>query len=273
MIENSLSEDVPIMRSLEKVLRHLFGAAVVVLVLCLLCAAPAGAEKSISVDVPAVPVSINEPVTVPVTIHDADNILGFLIEVPNTIPGTVITIAENAPVAALPGASALVNSGESADVQKYIWFTSAAQGISGDMTLFSLEITATVDSPSSIPLTVSAVEIDNAEFQDVYAEYKVISGTLAVTGAQGQNQPVQSGGSLPDVSMDTANNGTTVESIPGMNSDVLPTESNTTEPSDDVPPEIGYDVPTPEAPGSAFPLFGLFAAVGLIFLMSGVRRG
>ena len=78
MIENSLSEDVPIMRSLEKVLRHLFGAAVVVLVLCLLCAAPAGAEKSISVDVPAVPVSINEPVTVPVTIHDADNILGFL---------------------------------------------------------------------------------------------------------------------------------------------------------------------------------------------------
>lgn len=44
MIENSLSEDVPIMRSLEKVLRHLFGAAVVVLVLCLLCAAPAGAS-------------------------------------------------------------------------------------------------------------------------------------------------------------------------------------------------------------------------------------
>lgn len=44
MIENSLSKDVPIMRSLEKVLRHLFGAAVVVLVLCLLCAAPAVAE-------------------------------------------------------------------------------------------------------------------------------------------------------------------------------------------------------------------------------------
>ena len=232
------------------------------------------AEKSITVDVPGVSVSVNEMVTVPVTIHDADNILGFLIEVPNTISGTVITISDNSPVASLPGATAIVNSDASADVQKYVWFTSSSQGISGDMTLFYLDILATADSPSTLPLTVTAVEIDNDEFQDVYAEYRVISGNLQVSGAQGQNQPVQSGGSLPDVSMDNTGNGTTVEPLPGMNSNVSLTESNTTEtPSDDVLPEIGYDVPTTEAPNSAFPLFGLFAAVGLLFMSSGVRRG
>lgn len=45
MIEKSLSEDVPIMRSLEKVLRHLFGAVVIVMMLCIVCSAPAVASE------------------------------------------------------------------------------------------------------------------------------------------------------------------------------------------------------------------------------------
>jgi len=216
------------------------------------------ADTAVSVDVPETQVVINEKITVPVTIHGAENVLAFQIDVPNTIPGATISISENVPVNALDGASGILNSDPSALVQHFVWFTSSDTGISGDMTLFYLDVVATADSPEVVPLSISVIEVANDQYQDVAAEYVVIPGSLQVMGAEGSNMPAQSG----DLVSDVPENSSVVEPTIDMNDDI--TEDN---PFD----QITVESPTKPAE-TASPMIGCIGALGCIFLVSALRR-
>lgn len=156
------------------------------LLFCLVMPTTAG---TITAEIPFPDIDAGETVTVPVTISDASDILGFKMYVWNTVSGTDITINQSRPLNTLSGSSYDVNSAESRDYQVISWTTSDLHGISGDTVLFSIDIRSSTASPATIPVTLEVLpEMYDSAFSEVSSSYSVQQGQISVTGIKPQNE-------------------------------------------------------------------------------------
>ena len=150
------------------------------------------AEKSIVVDVPISAVKAGDVVTIPVVMYGAENIAGFKMYVYNDVEGTTITVNDNQPLADVVSGMYTVNSDAGYDRQVVVWATSSTSGLSGDCTLFSVDVLTSKDSPETIPVRVSVAEkISDVDLNNVRYLYPITIGSLNVDGA---NPSAQSAG-------------------------------------------------------------------------------
>lgn len=202
------------------------------LLFCLVMPTSAGtitASSSLEIDA-------GQKVTVPVTISDAEDILGFKVYVWNNVPGTEITVNSSRPLNTIPGSSYDVNSAESRDYQVISWTTSDLHGISGDAVLFSIDIHSSTSSPETIPVTVEVLpEMYDSEFSEVSSSYTVQQGEISVQGTKQQtDSPVYNPSNTPVVtpldepSDNVDNTEEPIDSVSSVPEVIPPVESQTT---------------------------------------------
>lgn len=152
----------------------------VFLLFCLVMPTAAG---TITAELPVQEINAGETVTIPVTISEASDILGFKMYVWNTVPGTDITINSSKPLNTVSGSSYDINSASSRDYQVISWTTSDLHGISGDAVLFYIDIHSSTASPTTIPVTLEVLpEMYDSTLSEVSSSYTVQRETISVKG-------------------------------------------------------------------------------------------
>lgn len=272
--------------------------SIILLIMTVFAVGAVSAEKSITIDVPENAVSINQVTSIPVTIHGAEKIIGFLIQVPNNIPGVTIT-ARDPNLSDRAGGMYTLNSASDNDYQTATWFV-ATGGITGDEVLLYIDVLPTKKSASMIPITIEVMdEMFDDDLVEVHSQYPVVSGQLTIIGATGTNPAAQSADSQKTEGVTPTQTETVkpTESVTPTNS-AVPTESVTPAPSttqatevsndhladyqnqtadmtkiDDMAPT--YSSPSPVSPTptqSPSPLLGAFVALGVLAILS-IRKG
>lgn len=199
---------------------------------------------TITAEIPVQEINAGETITVPVTISDASDILGFKMYVWNTVPGTEITINQSRPLNSLPGSSYDINSADSRDYQVISWTTSDLHGISGDAVLFSIDIHSSAVSPADIPVTIEVLpEMYDSAFSEVSSSYSVQPGQIPVTGTKPQDTSSASTPSVTPVASlleEPQTSGESMDESADLTSDVVPippldTQMSTAQPTSPLP--------------------------------------
>ena len=254
------------------VLLVLFAASVILI-------GSAAAEKSIVVEVPASSVNVGEVTTIPVVIYGAEDIVGFKMYVHNDVEGTVITVNDARPLDDAVSGMYTVNSDAENGQQVVVWATGGMSGISGDCTLFFVDVLASESSPATIPVIVSVAEkISDVNLDNVRYLYPITAGSLGVTGV---SSSAQSGGlknestvvqpSVPDV--EQTNSSVQQEINPSQEgqsgTEVVPSTEQLV-PSIEQP-SVNQDENNVSPTNSPLSLSGVLAALG-VFLIADSRR-
>ena len=236
------------------------------------------AEKSIVVDVPTSAVKAGEVVTIPVVMYGAENIAGFKMYVYNDVEGTTITVNDNQPLADVVSGMYTVNSDAGYDRQVVVWATSSTSGLSGDCTLFSVDVLTSKDSPETIPVRVSVAEkISDVDLNNVRYLYPITIGSLNVDGANpsAQSAGLKNESTVVPTTVPDAEQSVQPEIIPspseGQSGDEVIPPSEQLSPSIEQPSEIP-DVNNVSPTSSPVSLSGVLAALGVLFLADSRRR-
>lgn len=250
-----------------KVLRHLAGAAGVLL-LCLVCAFPAAASAG-AVVVDTASLSTEGGVTtIPVYLTGAEDILSFAAEVSNTQPGVTVTISET--LQSERGMT-IANSNPENPSQRVAWISTA--GVTADkMLMFAIEITVTDPTVTSVPLEISLTEIASDEkgmlpvsnYQVSSASF-MLSDTVSGTVSGGD-------GSVPTPTTPVPETPTVNPTVPENPSPVLPEAPDVLETPEDVPETPSESIPLPdeiETPASpATPQSPGFASIPVLLSLA-----
>ncbi len=182
------------------------------LVLAILCMGSIGivSAGSVTVDTTGYEAKINEMVTIPVIMEDANRIQSFTMKVPNTVPGVTIVLNATTP---LDSYGIWSKSEVYSDTGKFIWGTSdPAHGLSGTaVTLFYIDVTPSGDAESPIEVTISVDDIYDLDDNEVMANYPVIPGSLEIPKVPTVNTPAYSDVTTTSATITFTTSGTVTE--------------------------------------------------------------
>lgn len=236
------------------------------------------AEKSIVVDVPISAVKAGDVVTIPVVMYGAENIAGFKMYVYNDVEGTMITVSDDEPLEDVVSGMYTVNSDAENSRQVVVWATGGTSGLSGDCTLFFVDVLTSKDSPEIIPVRVSVAEkISDVNLDNVRYLYPITTGSLDVDGVNpsAQSAGLKNESTVVPTTVPDAEQSVQPEIIPSppegqSDADVVPPSEqlplSTEQPSEI--PDVNNVSPT----SSPVSLSGVLAAFGFLLFADSRRR-
>ena len=214
-------------------------------VLGMLCMGSIGivSAGSVTVDTTVSEAKINEKVTVPVIMHDADRIQSFTMTIPTS---DTIVLNTTTP---LDSFGTWSKSEIYTDTGKFIWVTNdPAYGISGKaVTLFYIDVTPASNAKSPIAVTVNVDDIYDLDDTEITANYPVTPGLLEIPNVLTVNTPP-----APSITPTSAEVTLTTPTRTGTS------PASTTVPRTDVPTEPQ----TPAATQGPVSVFGILAGLG-----------
>lgn len=265
--------------SLENVRRAGFLVLLVLFAAVVIMTGGVSAEKSIVVEVPVSSVKVGEITTIPVVMYGAEDIVGLKMYVHNDVEGTVITVNDARPLDDEASGMYTVNSDAENGQQVVVWATGGMSGISGDCTLFFVDVLASESSPATIPVIVSVAEkISDVNLDNVRYLYPITTGSLSVTGV---SSSAQSGGLKNESTVVQPSNPDAGQTNSSVQQEIDPSQEGQSG-SDFVPsteqiippiehPSVNPDENNVSPTSSPLSLSGVLAALG-IFLVADSRR-
>lgn len=148
----------------------------------------ASASKEIVVTLPSNTISLDEVMTIPVIMYDAQEITSFEIEVLNDVPGVIITLNTSHPLNEVISTSTYVNqNSQDRSRQLVYWYDAAGMGVTREsLTLFYVDIIADKTAGSTIPVNLNVKVLgDKEDLVDITPLYYVKNGSI--TFLQGTN--------------------------------------------------------------------------------------
>ena len=135
---------------------------------------------------------VDEAVTLPVVITNAENIGGFKAYIANDVPGLTITINESQP----QSGNYDINSDASQDKQVISWTTTELWGLESTAELFFIDITVddiTLIPTDEIALTLTILDLCDANGKDIRSGYEVENSKIRVHYIYELKNTVESG--------------------------------------------------------------------------------